>query len=118
SLLLIFSPLLLTLSWLVMRDGGPPIYGHTRVGRDGKPFKCLKFRSMVINSQEILSQLLASDSAAREEWENDFKLKNDPRITKVGDFLRKSSLDELPQLINVLMGEMSLVGPRPIISEE
>jgi len=81
-------------------------------------FPCYKFRSMVLNSQEVLQQLLDSDPEARAEWERDFKLKNDPRITPVGRFIRKTSLDELPQLFNVLRGQMSLVGPRPIISEE
>lgn len=118
GILLALSPILLTLAFLVMRDGGSPIYGHTRVGRNGKSFKCLKFRSMVLNSQEILANLLASDSQARSEWDKDFKLRNDPRITRIGRFLRETSLDELPQLLNVLKGEMSLVGPRPIIMEE
>lgn len=86
------------------------IYGHMRVGRHGKLFPCYKFRSMVMNSQEVLQKLLDSDPAAREEWERDFKLKNDPRITPVGRFIRKTSLDELPQLFNVLKGQMSLVG--------
>ncbi|WP_204302618.1 sugar transferase, partial [Klebsiella pneumoniae] len=84
----------------------------------GKPFKCLKFRSMVVNSKEVLEQVLASDTEARAEWDATFKLKNDPRITKIGHFLRRTSLDELPQLFNVLRGEMSLVGPRPIITAE
>ncbi|WP_417277374.1 undecaprenyl-phosphate galactose phosphotransferase WbaP [Castellaniella sp.] len=118
TILLLLSPLLLTLTWLVMRDGGSPIYGHVRIGRDGKAFSCLKFRSMVLNSQEVLEDLLKNDPVARAEWDRDFKLRNDPRITRVGHFLRKSSLDELPQLLNVLKGEMSLVGPRPIIAEE
>ncbi|HCI4318393.1 TPA: sugar transferase, partial [Klebsiella pneumoniae] len=100
------------------KDGGPAIYGHERVGKNGRKFKCLKFRSMVINSKEVLENLLINDNEAREEWEKTFKLKNDPRITKIGHFLRRTSLDELPQLFNVLKGEMSLVGPRPIITEE
>ncbi|WP_439242063.1 undecaprenyl-phosphate galactose phosphotransferase WbaP [Lonepinella sp. BR2474] len=112
------SPLLLALLFLIKKDGGNAIYGHERIGRNGKPFKCLKFRSMVTNSQEVLENLLATDPEARAEWEKDFKLKNDPRITKVGKFIRKTSLDELPQLFNVLKGEMSLVGPRPVIQEE
>ncbi|HDT6060352.1 MULTISPECIES: undecaprenyl-phosphate galactose phosphotransferase [Enterobacter] len=120
SSLIIFisSPLLIYLWYKVTRDGGPAIYGHMRVGRHGKLFPCYKFRSMVMNSQEVLQKLLDSDPAAREEWDRDFKLKNDPRITSVGRFIRKTSLDELPQLFNVLKGQMSLVGPRPIISEE
>ena len=118
AILVLATPLLIILAWLIGRDGGSPIYGHTRIGRDGKPFKCLKFRSMVVNSGEVLSQLLNSDPEARREWEQDFKLKNDPRITRVGKLLRRTSLDELPQLLNVLKGEMSLVGPRPIIQEE
>lgn len=97
---------------------GPIIFAHRRVGKDGKEFNCYKFRTMIVNAQEVLEQYLNSNPSAREEWEKDFKLKNDPRITKVGDFLRKTSLDELPQLINVLKGEMSLVGPRPIIDKE
>lgn len=117
-IILILSPILITLYLLIKKDGGNAIYGHERIGRNGKPFKCLKFRSMVVNSKEVLAELLAKDPEARAEWEKDFKLKNDPRITKVGHFLRKTSLDELPQLFNVLKGEMSLVGPRPIVQEE
>lgn len=117
-IIIISSPLLIYLWYKVTRDGGPAIYGHLRVGRHGKLFPCYKFRSMVLNSQEVLQHLLDTDPEARAEWEKDFKLKNDPRITAVGRFIRKTSLDELPQLFNVLKGEMSLVGPRPIISEE
>ncbi|MHA7847602.1 undecaprenyl-phosphate galactose phosphotransferase WbaP [Serratia sp. D1N4] len=112
------SPILLILTYLVSKDGGKAIYGHERVGRDGVKFKCLKFRSMVINSQEVLHELLANDAEAYAEWNKDFKLKNDPRITRIGRFIRKTSLDELPQLFNVLKGEMSLVGPRPVIEKE
>ncbi|MGX8940672.1 undecaprenyl-phosphate galactose phosphotransferase WbaP [Symbiopectobacterium sp. Eva_TO] len=114
----ITSPLLLLLAYLISKDGGSAIYGHERVGRNSKKFKCLKFRSMVMNSKEILTNLLANDPEAKAEWDKDFKLKNDPRITKVGKFIRKTSLDELPQLFNVLKGEMSLVGPRPIVEQE
>ncbi|RVS29652.1 UDP-phosphate galactose phosphotransferase, partial [Klebsiella pneumoniae] len=102
----------------VKKDGGPAIYGHERIGKGGRPFKCLKFRSMVINSKEVLEELLICDPKARQEWNATFKLKNDPRITKIGAFLRRTSLDELPQLFNVLKGDMSLVGPRPIITAE
>ncbi len=114
----LLSPILITLTCLVMRDGGKAIYGHERIGRDGRKFKCLKFRSMVLNSKEVLANLLANDPEAQAEWDKDFKLKNDPRVTKIGAFIRKTSLDELPQLWNVLKGEMSLVGPRPVIDEE
>jgi undecaprenyl-phosphate galactose phosphotransferase len=118
ALLAILSPVLLTLAWLARRDGGPALFGHRRVGTRGVPFKCLKFRTMVPNAQEILAKVLAADPVARAEWERDFKLKNDPRVTKVGKFLRVTSLDELPQLFNVLAGDMSLVGPRPIVVDE
>lgn len=114
----LLSPVLLALYFMVKKDGGNAVYSHPRIGRNGKTFKCLKFRSMVVNSKEVLEELLATDPDARAEWEKDFKLKNDPRITKIGAFIRKTSLDELPQLLNVLKGEMSLVGPRPIVKEE
>lgn len=113
------SPILLIIAvWIYYDSPGPVIFKHTRIGKDGKPFPCYKFRSMCVDSKEKLAELLANDPAAREEWERDFKLKNDPRITKSGAFLRKTSLDELPQIFNVLKGEMSLVGPRPVIQEE
>ncbi|QSX32679.1 undecaprenyl-phosphate galactose phosphotransferase WbaP [Shewanella avicenniae] len=117
-LILVLSPFLGFIAWKASRDGGSPIYGHERVGQHGRKFKCLKFRSMVSNSKEVLEQLLANDPQARAEWFKDFKLKNDPRITPIGHFLRKTSLDELPQLWNVLKGEMSLVGPRPVVDVE
>lgn len=112
------SPLFLFICWKVKKDGGPAIYGHERIGKNGTKFKCLKFRSMAVNSKELLEKLLEKDPQAREEWEETFKLKNDPRITSIGHLLRRTSMDELPQLFNVLKGEMSLVGPRPIIYEE
>lgn len=118
SIITILSPLLIYIALKVKKDGGPAIYGHMRVGKNGKSFKCLKFRSMVINSKEVLEHLISTNEDARKEWEATFKLKNDPRITSIGDFLRRTSLDELPQLFNVLMGQMSLVGPRPIITAE
>jgi undecaprenyl-phosphate galactose phosphotransferase len=118
ALLLLLSPLFAYFAWKISRDGGSAFFGHVRVGQNGQPFKCLKFRSMVVNAQEELKKLLASDPVARAEWERDFKLKNDPRISKIGGFLRRTSLDELPQLWNVLKGEMSLVGPRPLIQDE
>ncbi|OOF53787.1 UDP-phosphate galactose phosphotransferase [Rodentibacter genomosp. 2] len=117
-IIIVLSPVLIVLYFLIKKDGGNSIYGHPRIGQNGKTFKCLKFRSMVTNSQEVLDKLLNDSPESRAEWEKDFKLKNDPRITKIGAFIRKTSLDELPQLFNVLKGEMSLVGPRPIVQEE
>ncbi len=118
--LLLLSPLLAYVVLRIKKEGGPGavFFGHVRVGMNGVPFKCWKFRTMVHNSQEVLEKLLASDPAAKAEWDLDFKLRNDPRITKIGAFLRKTSLDEIPQLWNVIKGEMSLVGPRPIIDAE
>jgi exopolysaccharide production protein ExoY len=118
-LLVFMAPLLLLVAILIYADNpGPILFAHRRIGRNGVLFPCLKFRSMAIDAQERLAQLLASDPQARKEWERDHKLHHDPRITPIGQFLRRSSLDELPQLINVIRGEMSLVGPRPITSEE
>lgn len=97
---------------------GPVFFGHTRIGRSGKPFKCYKFRTMIENSQEFLARYLDENPEAKKEWEANFKLEKDPRVTRVGQFLRKTSLDELPQLWNVLTGDMSLVGPRPITKDE
>ncbi|MCG5242953.1 sugar transferase [Azospirillum doebereinerae] len=118
GLILLFGPLMLVVAWLVAKDGGPAVFGHRRVGADGRSFTCLKFRSMVIDANDALERLLAEDEEARAEWAATRKLRNDPRITGVGRFLRRSSLDELPQLFNVLRGEMSLVGPRPIVDDE
>lgn len=113
------SPLLVYIAYRIKKeDPGPVFFAHTRIGKNGKPFSCFKFRSMVVNSQEMLQKYLAENPAAREEWERDFKLKDDPRVTPIGKFLRSTSLDELPQIFNVLRGEMSLVGPRPVIQEE
>lgn len=117
-LLILTCPLFLFIGYKITRDGGKAFYSHERVGRNGKKFNCYKLRSMINNSNEILSELLANDPIAREEWEKDHKLKNDPRITSVGHFIRNTSLDELPQLWNVIRGEMSLVGPRPIVDAE
>ena len=111
-------PFFLIVAALVRADGGPVFFAHGRVGRDGRIFGCLKFRSMVVDSQARLEALLAADPAARAEWEQTRKLKDDPRITRIGRFLRATSLDELPQLLNVLRGEMSVVGPRPVTQIE
>lgn len=103
---------------IYLTDRGSPIFAHQRVGRGGRPFGCLKFRTMVVDSQQRLEALLARDPLARAEWDRDQKLRNDPRVTALGRFYRKASIDELPQLINVLRGEMSIVGPRPIVNAE
>ena len=119
SLLLLLSPVMAVVAFLIWkRDGAPVFFAHYRVGHDGKLFRCLKFRSMLRNSEQVLADLLRDDPTARAEWARDQKLVNDPRITAVGHFLRKTSLDELPQLFNVLRCEMSLVGPRPITVDE
>ena len=113
------SPILLFIAlWIYKDSPGPVIFKHMRIGKNGKPFPCYKFRSMCVDAKIKLEELLETDPEAKAEWERDFKLRNDPRVTKSGAFLRKTSLDELPQIFNVLKGEMSLVGPRPIIQEE
>jgi exopolysaccharide production protein ExoY len=119
ALLIFTAPLLIFIAIAVkLQDGGSVVFSQRRVGRGGEMFSCLKIRTMVPDAEIRLGQLLASDPNARAEWQLDQKLRNDPRITAFGRFLRKSSLDELPQLINVLIGEMSLVGPRPIVLDE
>ena len=116
---ILILPILAIVVVLIYLDSpGPIVFGHKRVGQGGKEFPCYKFRSMVPNAQEALEVYLKENPAAREEWERDFKLKDDPRVTRIGKFLRKTSLDELPQLWNVLVGDMSLVGPRPIVRDE
>jgi exopolysaccharide production protein ExoY len=97
---------------------GAVLFRQRRIGFDGREFTCLKFRTMAVDSERALREYLANNEDARREWETTYKLRNDPRITAFGRFLRRSSLDELPQLFNVLMGEMSIVGPRPIVAEE
>ena len=116
--LLFLLPIMFIISLFVYLDGGPATFKHGRIGMHGKKFNCLKFRSMIQNSQAALKKHLAENPEAQAEWDRDQKLSNDPRISMIGAFLRKSSLDELPQLINVIRGEMSLVGPRPIVTEE
>lgn len=115
---LAISPLVLPaigVLWLLSRrDGGAGLFSHTRVGQNGREFRCLKIRTMVPDAEARLVAHLAADATARSEWARDVKLKQDPRVTKLGAFLRKSSLDELPQLFNVLRGDMSFVGPRPV----
>lgn len=108
-------PLIAVMALLVARDGGQPFYTQTRIGQDGRRFKMWKLRTMVTNADDLLRAHLEANPAARAEWDKTQKLKDDPRITPVGRLLRKSSIDELPQLWNVLTGTMSLVGPRPMM---
>ncbi|ETX13173.1 hypothetical protein OCH239_12955 [Roseivivax halodurans JCM 10272] len=119
-MIVLFAPLFLTIIALVwLTEGGPFFFGHQRIGRNGLPFRCMKFRTMRRESEEILAEILATDPVARKQWNSCYKLENDPRIMPgIGHFLRKTSLDELPQLFNVLWGEMSLVGPRPVTEQE
>jgi Undecaprenyl-phosphate galactose phosphotransferase WbaP len=118
ALALSLSPVFLVFALLIMRDGGSVVYRHRRIGRGGRAFDCLKFRTMAPDAERRLQVLLAIDPQAAAEWRETRKLKNDPRVTPIGGFLRAASLDELPQLFNVLRGEMSLVGPRPITADE
>lgn len=114
--IIVLSPLLLIISAVVyLGDPGPVVYGQIRIGKDGKPFKIWKFRSMYKNADKMIDQLTDEQ---RQQYITEFKIDNDPRITPVGNFLRKTSLDELPQLFNVLSNDMSLVGPRPLIESE
>lgn len=116
---LIMLPFLLLIALFIkLSSPGPVLYRHKRIGRNGKHFTAYKFRSMVIDADERLEKMLQTDPEIKKEWENNFKLRNDPRITSIGKFLRRTSFDEFPQLINILKGEMSLVGPRPIIDAE
>jgi Undecaprenyl-phosphate galactose phosphotransferase WbaP len=115
---LALSPLIIALVLIIRLDGLPVLFRHKRIGRDGKVFYCLKFRSMVPNAEAVLRDLLEAHPELRDEWTENHKLRDDPRITPVGRFLRLTSLDELPQLLNVLAGDMSLVGPRPIVRAE
>jgi Undecaprenyl-phosphate galactose phosphotransferase WbaP len=116
---IILMPVFLFIALLIkLSSPGPVIYGHARLGQNGKPFRAYKFRSMVSDADERLKKLLASDEKIRKEWESGHKLKDDPRVTKIGKLLRQTSFDEFPQLVNILKGEMSLVGPRPIVEAE
>ena len=117
-LIVLLSPLLLLLSLLLLGDGGKVIFSQKRVGKNGRPFNCLKFRTMALDAEDQLKLLLAQSPEHKLQWEKDQKLKDDPRVSALGGFLRRTSLDELPQLFNVLQGQMSLVGPRPIVEAE
>lgn len=117
-MLIMIAPMVLVIALIVRHDGSSAFYGQPRLGRGGKVFMCWKLRSMQPDANRLLQELLARDSAAAAEWARDQKLKNDPRITSIGRILRKFSLDELPQLWNVFRGDMSLVGPRPMMPEQ
>ena len=117
--LVVLLPLMVLIAIVIfLQDGGPILFSHRRIGRGGRPFYVVKFRSMAVGAEARLAALLAVSPTARAEWARDHKLRIDPRITPIGRFLRRSSLDELPQLLNVLWGEMSIVGPRPIVEAE
>jgi exopolysaccharide production protein ExoY len=118
TIAIVFLPFIVVIAGLLCIDGGPVIYRHRRIGRDGKEFECLKFRSMVTNADRVLYEVLERQPELKAEWLRDHKLRCDPRITALGHFLRRTSLDELPQLWNVFVGDMSLVGPRPIVLDE
>lgn len=117
-ILLLISPLIAVIGVLVAMDGGPVFYGHRRVGENGKPFNCYKFRTMIVGAHDLFDEYLGFHPAAVAEWAASQKLDGDPRITSIGRWLRRTSLDELPQLLNVIMGDMSLVGPRPVTESE
>ena len=113
---IVLSPFFLIISLLIkVTSKGPVFFVHERVGLNGKKFKLIKFRTMVKNAEEMIASF---SKKQKKEWEENYKLKDDPRITKIGKFLRRTSLDELPQLINILKGDMSIVGPRPVVDEE
>ena len=118
ALLLCLSPLLALCAVLVRLSSGPLLYCHNRVGKNGQPFTMWKYRTMYTDGASILARHLASNQQARDEWNQNFKLRRDPRVTPAGRFLRRFSLDELPQLWNVIRGDMSLIGPRPIVNDE
>ncbi len=114
--LVLLSPIFLLIAAIIKTDSkGPVIYAHKRIGKDGKEIKIYKFRTMYENADEMIKEFTEEQM---KEWKENFKLKDDPRITKVGKFLRKTSLDELPQIVNIIKGELSIVGPRPVIDEE
>jgi Undecaprenyl-phosphate galactose phosphotransferase WbaP len=117
-LLVLLSPLLILIALALKFEGGSVLFAHQRLGKNGRKFNCYKFRSMVLDAEQRLEAILQENPALKSQWDKEHKLKADPRISKLGHFLRRTSLDELPQLFNVLKSEMSLVGPRPIVQEE
>jgi Undecaprenyl-phosphate galactose phosphotransferase WbaP len=117
-LLVLLTPFMLLIAFLIRRDGGPAWFAHPRIGKNGVVFNCLKFRTMVVDAEVQLERLFQRRADLRQQWENERKLKQDPRVSPIGRFLRRTSLDELPQLLNVIKGQMSLVGPRPVVRTE
>ena len=117
-LLPVLLPIITLIAIVIKLDGGPAVFGHKRVGKGGREFKCWKLRSMCTNSETELASYLKNNPEAEREWRENYKLKHDPRITRIGGFIRKTSLDELPQIFNVMAGEMSFVGPRPVTCDE
>jgi exopolysaccharide production protein ExoY len=115
---LLLSPLILVIVLLIRREGEPVLFRHKRIGLNGRVFHCLKFRTMVHNAEQVLRDMLRDHPELRDEWTQNHKLRKDPRVTRVGRFLRLTSLDELPQLWNIVLGDMSLVGPRPVVRAE
>jgi undecaprenyl-phosphate galactose phosphotransferase len=119
GVLILGAPIFLLVALLILcTSRGKVVFSHERIGRGGKPFRCYKFRTMYADSEIRLKEILENDPQAKKEWETRFKLQNDPRVTPVGKFLRKTSLDELPQFWNVLKGDLSIVGPRPVVMKE
>lgn len=118
AILLTLPVFIVTAIAVKLADGGPILFAHHRIGFNGRPFPCFKFRTMSVDAEARLRDYLLANTSAAEEWANTRKLKNDPRLTSIGSALRRSSIDELPQFFNVLRGEMSLVGPRPVVAEE
>lgn len=119
AVLILFSPIYLILALLIaLTSSGPIFYVHERIGKNHQPFNCIKFRTMVTNADEVLQQIMVTSPHLSQEYADNFKLKKDPRITPIGRFLRVTSLDEFPQFWNVLKGDMSVVGPRPLVREE
>lgn len=119
SILVLFTPIFLAIAIAIrFSSKGPIVYSHQRIGRGGKKFGCYKFRTMYPDADTKLKSILESNPELKNEWESSYKLKNDPRVTPIGSFLRKTSLDEFPQFWNVLKGDLSVVGPRPVIRDE
>ena len=116
--IILFAPIMIVIVLLIKKNGTSAFFSQIRIGKNGKAFKCLKFQTMIPNASKELKTILENNPDLKTEWDKNFKLKNDPRVTSIGKFLRRTSLDELPQLFNILKGEMSMVGPRPVTRSE